>query len=63
MASGNLWDYYKDEIDKVDVNDNASDGKSFDYKIKIVGETPGRHRHNLEIQEMHTDQHNHQYCP
>ena len=25
-----------------DVNDNASDGKSFKYKIKIVGKTPER---------------------
>ena len=27
MISGNLWNYYRDEID--DVDDNASDGKSF----------------------------------
>ena len=29
--------YYKDKID--DVDDNASDGESFEYKIKIVGNT------------------------
>ena len=40
MTSGSLWNYYRDEID--DVDDNASDGKSFEYKTKIVGNTPGR---------------------
>ena len=40
MTSGSFWNYYKDEID--DVNDNASDGKSFKYKTKIVGKTPER---------------------
>ena len=37
MASGSLWNYYRDETD--DVDDNASDGKSFNYKTKIVGKT------------------------
>ena len=32
--------FYKDKID--DVVDNASDGKSFKYKTKIVGKTPER---------------------
>ena len=40
MTSGSLWNYYRDEID--DVDDNASDGKSFEYKTKIVENTPGR---------------------
>ena len=40
MISGNLWNYYRDEID--DVDDNASDGKSFKYKTKIVRKTPER---------------------
>ena len=40
MTSGSLWNYYKDEID--DVDDNASDGKSFEYMTKIEGNTPGR---------------------
>ena len=31
-TSGNLWNYYRDEI--ADVDDNASDGKSFKYKTK-----------------------------
>ena len=34
MTSGILWKFYRDEID--DVNDNASNGKSFKYKTKIV---------------------------
>ena len=38
MTLGSLWNYYRDEID--DVNGNASDGKSFVYKTKIVGKTP-----------------------
>ena len=37
MTSGNLWNYYRDKINEVD--NNASDGKSFEYKTKIVGET------------------------
>ena len=37
MTSGSLWNYYRDKIDEVD--DNASDGKSFEYKTKIVGNT------------------------
>ena len=32
MISGNLWNYYRDEIN--DVADNASDDKSFKYKTK-----------------------------
>ena len=40
MTSGSLWNYYRDEID--DVDDNTSDGKSFEYKTKIVGKTPQR---------------------
>ena len=40
MTSENLWNYYKDEIDNVD--DNASDCKSFKYKMKIIGKTEAR---------------------
>ena len=43
MTAGSLWNYYRDKID--DADDNASDGKSFKYKTKIVGkipEKPGR---------------------
>ena len=35
MTSGSLWNYYRDEIDNV--NDNASDCKSFKYTTKVVG--------------------------
>ena len=34
------WNYYIDEID--DVDGNASDGKSFEYKTKIVRKSPQR---------------------
>ena len=40
MRSGSLWNCYRDKTD--DVDDNASEGKSFKYKTKIVGKTPQR---------------------
>ena len=40
MTSGSLWNYYRGEM--VDVNDNASDDKSFKYQTKIVG----KHQHS-----------------
>ena len=40
MTSENLWNYHRDQI--VNINDNASDGKSFKYKRKIVGKIPAR---------------------
>ena len=40
MTSEILWDCYRDKIHNFDANDNASDGKSFEYKTKVVGETP-----------------------
>ena len=40
MTSGSSWNYYRDETD--DVKDNASDGKSFEYMTKIVGNSPER---------------------
>ena len=40
MTSGSLPNYYRDEIDGVD--DNTSDGKSFEYKTKIVEKTSQR---------------------
>ena len=33
-ASGSLWNYYTDEMDNV--NDNASDSRSFRYKARIT---------------------------
>ena len=35
MTQRSLWNYYRDEEDKV--NNNASDVKSFNYKRKITG--------------------------
>ena len=40
MTSGSLSNYYRDEIDNVD--DNASDGKSFKCKTKIIKKTEER---------------------
>ena len=40
ITSGSLWNYLREEI--VDVDNNASDGKSFKYKTKIVGKTTQR---------------------
>ena len=37
---GSLWNYYRDKID--DVDDNASDDKSFEYKKKLIGKLPKR---------------------
>ena len=42
MTSGSLWNCYRDKIVDVDINDNASDCKSFESKTKIIGETPER---------------------
>ena len=38
VKSGSLWNYYRDKIE--DVDDNASNSKSFNHKTKIVGKTP-----------------------
>ena len=40
MTSGCLWNYQGDETD--DTNDNASEGKSFEYKTKAIGKTPAQ---------------------
>ena len=37
VTSGSLWNHYRDKIDNI--NDNASDDKSFTYKTEIVGKT------------------------
>ena len=47
MTSRSLWNYYRDEID--DVDNNASDGKSFEYKTKIVGKTLARPQNEEDI--------------
>ena len=40
MTSGNLWNYYRDEVDNV--NDNSSDSKSFKCETKITVKTKER---------------------
>ena len=40
MTSESLWNYYRDEID--DDNNNASNGKSFKCKARIIGKTEAR---------------------
>ena len=40
MTSGSLWNYYRNEID--DIDDDASDGRSFKDKTRIVGKSPKR---------------------
>ena len=42
MASGSLQNCIRDGVGDVDVSDNALDGKSFEYKTKLVGETVER---------------------
>ena len=37
MTSGSLWNNYRDEMD--DNNGNASEGKSFKYKTKMIVKT------------------------
>ena len=62
MTSENLWNYYRDEI-----HDNASDGKSFKYKTKIVGKiqkTPQKiyyDHHEIQMELNHHDYHNQPY--
>ena len=56
-----LWNY-RDKINNVDINGNASDGKSFEYKAKQQKKHQKYH-HNLKIQETQTNQHNHLYHP
>ena len=38
MTSGSVWNY-RDEIGDGDVEDDASEGKSFKYKTKIMGKS------------------------
>ena len=42
MISGNLWNYYKDQINNDNDDDNASDGKSLRYKTKIIAQKEAR---------------------
>ena len=38
ITSGKLWNYCWDEINGTD--DYVSDGKSYEYKTKLIGNTP-----------------------
>ena len=40
MSSGSLWNYYRDEID--DVNVNIGEGNSFNRKTKTTGKIPAQ---------------------
>ena len=40
MTWGSFWNYYRDEVNNL--NDNALDGKSFNYKTKRTGKTDAR---------------------
>ena len=40
MTSGRLWNYYRHKMNGIDDNDSALDGKFFQYKTKILRETP-----------------------
>ena len=42
MTSGSLQNCIRDGMGDVDVSDNALDGKSCEYKTKLVGETVKR---------------------
>ena len=42
MTSGSLQNCIRDGMSDVDVSDNALDGKSFEYKKKLVEETVER---------------------
>ena len=42
MTSESFQDCIRDGMGDVDVSDNALDGKSFEYKTKLVGETVER---------------------
>ena len=42
IPSGSLQNCIRDGMGDVDVSDNALDGKSFEYKTKLVGETVER---------------------
>ena len=53
LASGSLWNYYKDENDDDDdLDDNASEDKSF--KTKIIGKTEVRPSQPPVLQSFHS---------
>ena len=62
MTSGSVWNYYRD---KIDVDDNTSDGKSFKYKTETEVKTPERPKLPADaddpMKEVQIDQPNQQY--
>ena len=58
MTSGGLWNHYRDEVDNV--NNNASDSKSFKYKTKITDKTEARPAQPGNEEDA-DQQHGHQY--
>ena len=53
-TSESLCNYYRDEID--DVKDNASNGKSYKYKTKMIGKTEQSHQ-SLQLEEVNQNDH------
>ena len=50
MTLRSLWNYYSDENDNI--NDHASDGKSFKYRTKIVGKTLARYGNGGDANQL-----------
>lgn len=63
MTFGNLWNYYGDKINDIDVNVYASDGISSEHKRKILGETLKRSSQPGNSGDTNQPTHNHQYHP
>ena len=51
MVSGRWQNYYRNKTDDADANDSDSKGRSFEYKTKIIEETPERppERGNVDV--------------
>ena len=52
IASGSLWNYFRDGTDGAD--HNASEGKSFKYKRKVTKETSAEENFNINFSEGKT---------
>ena len=61
MTTGSLWNYYRDEVD--DVNDNASERKSFKYKTKTTGKKQKQGLHKAGMMETLVKHNKIQYQP
>ena len=59
MISGNLWNYYRDEVNDAAnenndagnyrINNKKTTNKSFEYKTKIIGSTPADNTLDTEV--------------